>query len=299
MIGTDKIATDKIATDKLGADKFEQHYRQQLSALMDGALSPDEARFLVRRLQHDVELAQCLDRWHMAGDALRGEAQAILPAGFAERVAAAIAVEPASVPAGVSSRLNRGGLRWAGGAALAASVALVALFVTRQPAGSDAVETSSSVAARVSSATAPAAAATEAPAVPVSATPLASAATQSVATASLPQRDTLRRSTRSQSQRVTSRTSARSERPMVATATPQGDVSGNDVFVGTAANASRPWPGAVLRHASSADFMVGYGRIDDGSASSPSFYPFEPLLPGAQREGTEPESVNDAVAPPP
>ena len=34
-------------------DKLDIHHRQQLSALMDGDLPADEARFLLRRLQHD------------------------------------------------------------------------------------------------------------------------------------------------------------------------------------------------------------------------------------------------------
>ena len=38
-------------------DKFELHYRQQLSALVDGELAADEARFMLRRLEHDSELS--------------------------------------------------------------------------------------------------------------------------------------------------------------------------------------------------------------------------------------------------
>ena len=32
--------------------------RQQLSALVDGELAPDQALFLLRRLQHDVDLSE-------------------------------------------------------------------------------------------------------------------------------------------------------------------------------------------------------------------------------------------------
>ena len=40
-------------------DKLDIHHRQQLSALMDGELLADEARFLLRRLQHDRDLTGC------------------------------------------------------------------------------------------------------------------------------------------------------------------------------------------------------------------------------------------------
>lgn len=99
--------------------------REQLSALVDGTLDPVRARFLLRRLQHDAELAACFERWQLAGDALRGAGPVVLPAGFGPRVARAIAAEAAPVAA-------PGGWRrpWALGA-LAASVAAVALFVAR------------------------------------------------------------------------------------------------------------------------------------------------------------------------
>ncbi|HSX65013.1 MAG TPA: RseA family anti-sigma factor, partial [Pseudoxanthomonas sp.] len=53
-------------------DKLDNHYHLQLSALMDGALAPDQARFLLRRLQHDEELTGCWERWQLLGDVLRG-----------------------------------------------------------------------------------------------------------------------------------------------------------------------------------------------------------------------------------
>ena len=60
-------------------DKLDIHHRQQLSALMDGELLADEARFLLRRLQHDRDLAGCWERWQLCGDVLRGRAQAPAP----------------------------------------------------------------------------------------------------------------------------------------------------------------------------------------------------------------------------
>ena len=111
-------------------DKLERYHRQQLSAMLDGELSPDQARFMLRRLQHDDGLAGCWERWQVCGDVLRGQHGALLPADFAHKVSAAIANDAAPV----ETRARRPGprlLRWGGGAALAASVAMAALLVGR------------------------------------------------------------------------------------------------------------------------------------------------------------------------
>ncbi|MCD9028456.1 sigma-E factor negative regulatory protein [Luteimonas sp. BDR2-5] len=112
-------------------DKLEIYHRQQLSAMLDGELSQDQARFMRRRLQHDVELSACFERWQVCGDVLRGRRVSLLPTDFAERVTRGIAAgdSVAVVAADVARRPRL--LRWGGGAALAASVALVALFVGR------------------------------------------------------------------------------------------------------------------------------------------------------------------------
>ena len=68
--------------------------QEQLSALVDGELGADEARFLLRRMEHDPELAGCQERWQLLGDVMRGQASALAPAGFSAAVAAAIAAEP-------------------------------------------------------------------------------------------------------------------------------------------------------------------------------------------------------------
>lgn len=103
--------------------------KQQLSALMDSELSRDEARFLIRRLSTDHELIGCWQRWHLASDCAKGAASAPLRADFAERVALALASEslPRRVVAGVA-------LKWAGGFAVAASVALAAIVAVKPAA---------------------------------------------------------------------------------------------------------------------------------------------------------------------
>lgn len=115
-------------------------HRERLSAMLDGALSADETRFLLRRMQHDDELADTWQRWQFYGDALRGDAGRALPADFAQRVGRAIADDEARAAAELAAAetpvagSRRPLLRWGGGAALVASVALAAVLVGRGPA---------------------------------------------------------------------------------------------------------------------------------------------------------------------
>ncbi|KKD57016.1 hypothetical protein VM57_14525 [Stenotrophomonas maltophilia] len=51
--------------------RLDQRHREQLSALVDGELGADEARFLLRRMEHDPELAGCQERWQLLGDVIR------------------------------------------------------------------------------------------------------------------------------------------------------------------------------------------------------------------------------------
>jgi sigma-E factor negative regulatory protein RseA len=103
---------------------------EQLSALMDGELPRDELRFLLRGLDGDVGLAQCWSRYHVARAVLQRQ---YLPAATGDdRFAAAVMLrlEPAPAQRRVGRRIGR----WAGGGAIAAAVAVVALMATR-PAG--------------------------------------------------------------------------------------------------------------------------------------------------------------------
>jgi sigma-E factor negative regulatory protein RseA len=107
--------------------------REILSAGMDGELSREEIRFLLRRLEADSALANAWSRYHVGRDGLRGEALPPVSAGFADRVMAVIEAEaaPQAAPA-VAPR--RRWLHWSAGGAIAASVAVAALMVA-QPAG--------------------------------------------------------------------------------------------------------------------------------------------------------------------
>ena len=268
-------------------DKILDHNRLQLSALIDGELPPDEARFLLRRLQHDAELGGCWERWQLCGDVLRGRVGAPMHSGFAARVAIVVAREP-----GAPSRIATGGprwLRWGGGVALAASVAVIALFMARQSpngAGTPAAETSTRTAAVLPGARTAApkpVALAPSPVVPDRAGQLATA----VAVADMPRRLAARRS-RGQSQRAAMRagTAGTAAVVPVAVATNAGESpnAANPIDPFSAQRVTlpnRPWPRALLPGSSAnGAFTVDYGsRVNNPSpAPSSSFYPFEPRI---------------------
>lgn len=287
-------------------DKLDIHNRQQLSALMDGELSPDEARFLLRRLQHDGELNACWERWQLCGDVLRGQAQAPAPEGFAAKVALAVAAEARQPAANQDSTgASRGRLaRWGGGA-LAASVALVALFMARQQVPQ---EDAASAAPSVASVPSAPAEGNGVPAVAESGTladgagaaeqALASAATAAVAVASVPRRaDTASRRSATRTQQAARsaatrvmrepvRAVASAGRPPVAipptTAVgapvnaPVATLARNtDPFSQTPAVTpqARPWPRSTLsQYPASGAFNAGFSSDSGGR----TFYPFEP-----------------------
>jgi negative regulator of sigma E activity len=119
-------------TDRHTNDLTQLSSREQLSALMDGALSEDQTRFLLRRLQHDHELAGCWERWRIAGDAMRGTVSASpLSEGFSARVVAAIQGEP--LPVTPSKPRWPAWIHWSGGAAVAATVAAIAFLLQPTP----------------------------------------------------------------------------------------------------------------------------------------------------------------------
>jgi negative regulator of sigma E activity len=266
-----------------------------------GALAPDQARFLLRRLQHDEELAGCWSRWQLAGDILRGQGSAMVPAGFAQRVAAAVAAESAATARGPSRWT-----KWGSGAALAAaSVAAIALFVTRQLP--DAVPAASAPQTEIAStATAPRPVPTQpasqqqapAPQAPDTAAQFAAVA----AVADVPRRAAARRS-RAQSQRAAIRTlGRRNAEPQLAIAaaatTPVLATEPVNPFAPRASTiTTRPWPRALLPGASAGGaFNVDYGSTQ---ATGTAFYPFQPraVAVPAQPPQADAAGSDDANAP--
>jgi len=101
-----------------------QEAREALSAGVDGELSPHELRFLLRRMDHDVELQRAWSRYHVIREGLRGRMPPLASPGFAARMQEAIARE--TLPA----RARRSHwLRWSAGGAIAASVAAATLMI--------------------------------------------------------------------------------------------------------------------------------------------------------------------------
>jgi sigma-E factor negative regulatory protein RseA len=110
---------------------MNQDTRESLSAGIDGELSKEQLRFLLRRLDHDASLQQAWTRYHIARDGLRRQLPPMAQPGFAARVM--LAIEQESKPAMASTRRNHW-LRWSTGGAIAASVAAAALMIG-QPTG--------------------------------------------------------------------------------------------------------------------------------------------------------------------
>ena len=266
-------------------DKLELHARQQLSALVDGELSPDEARFLLRRLEHDSELSGSFERWQLYGDVLRGQVTRAADPDLGARVAAAIAASPdASVQAAAGGGRRFAIARWGGGAALAASVAAVAMLVGRPGA--------------------PEPAPVAAPALAVQALPSTDAVLAEVAPARSPVvadpvRSTPRPAVAPRVQRepvgpmVAAVAEARPNRPAQSTGAAPDAVAAApllpiDPFASSAPLQARPWPRAAMPGASS-----GYTASFEESGSARAFYPFEPRLPAppAAPEATDPDAL--------
>lgn len=262
-------------------DKFELHYRQQLSALVDGELNADESRFLLRRLAHDDELAGCHERWQLCGDVLRGAASAPAPLDFAARVRTAIADEPA--PQAQPSTRPATRWRWGGGAAIAASVAAIALFMARErlpetapPAAQVPVFASAAqMPAAVQPPAAPKAPATPDPATPDEGVALA-AAVPAAALAST------RRGAATRNQQAARSVAARQQQAptrMVAAATPapvapavRPAAPSNPFTHSEMTLQARPWPRAALSGAGDSPLNASFSQGRQG----PAFYPFEP-----------------------
>ena len=128
---------------------MNQDTRESLSAGIDGELSKEQLRFLLRRLDHDASLQQAWTRYHLARDGLRRQLPSMAQPGFAARVM--LAIEQESKPATASTRRNHW-LRWSTGGAIAASVAAAALMIG-QPTG-DAERLTASTAQQASAVTA-------------------------------------------------------------------------------------------------------------------------------------------------
>lgn len=266
--------------------------RETLSALFDGELSADAMRFALKRLDHDAGWRDTCGRWQLIGDALRGEATAAVPSGFAVGVMRTLATEmqgalaaPASKQAVQADSSVRASSRrrWIGGAALAASVAMAAVLVVRPFPGTSTRVPAGQVASGVlsSSSTTAQASASQPASVALDSTASADAAPTAVAAADVPRTTPGRRAVRS------TRAASRPVRDVIAPVSSPAGETATVVAAATPATGrqqpfhpptddivTRPWPRAVLPgNAAAGALTVDFGE------SAPSLYPFEPRLP--------------------
>ena len=109
--------------------------REDLSALMDDELGAEPARFLLRRMEHEPELARAWSRWHLIRACLGGardDAHAD-PVRRANAGSKDEDVFAACVLQAVQARPQHARRHWArylGGGAIAASVAAAALILS-------------------------------------------------------------------------------------------------------------------------------------------------------------------------
>lgn len=268
--------------------------REQLSALMDGALPADQTRFLLRRLQHDDSLAGSWERWRMAGETMRGLAPAQrLPADFAARVSAALHGDAVHAPPQVAAKGAAHGpawLRWGGGAAMAASLAVVAALALRPADAPDTAELAVQVAAATPEAQAPAHhPRTPAPAASDTVADAPAALVAAAAVAAKPVRER-RTPVRAPRQEPTAAPMV-AQTDVPASATPAGVPLPQDGIV------TRPWPRSVLPQYASSGLTVGLG---DGNTAA-SHNPFQPprlvMVPVVEPAGAPPPPAADADAP--
>lgn len=98
--------------------------REHISSLMDGEVSREASRFLVRRLGSDDELCATWARYHVVRDCLRNQDGGFAREDLCARVNRVLEEEKVAAP----RRSSLGWLRPVAGAAIAASVALVAVL---------------------------------------------------------------------------------------------------------------------------------------------------------------------------
>ncbi|PZT14164.1 sigma-E factor negative regulatory protein [Stenotrophomonas maltophilia] len=261
--------------------RLDQRHREQLSALVDGELGADEARFLLRRMEHDPELAGCQERWQLLGDVMRGQASALAPAGFSAAVAAAIAAEP-TPQAEPRRQVRRSGWRaWGGGAALAASVAAVALFMGGEKLKEATPGEPLAPQVIASQAELPPAPTSPAPVTEASVDTAAMAVAPAVAMAASSRRQDARRASATRSQQA-ARAAQRDDAPQRAIAAVQAplaptvpvNANRNLPFGEVSGLQARPWPRSSLAPTAGGALNASFPARAGGAA----FYPFEPRL---------------------
>lgn len=270
--------------------------REALSALFDGELPSDAARFALKRLDHDQGWREACGRWQLLGDTLRGEPTAIAPNDFAAGVMRALLEErraqaaPAPATQTTAAPVRAVSRRWLGGAALAASVAVAAVLVVRPfQSNEQAAIAQSSSTQPAAVALSPAATSAASAADPIAQTPATGPALAATETSDPPV-PASRRPNRSSVRVALSTSRGASASTQAGFEQVRAEPAHSEAVAAAApANAAqpfhppadaivtRPWPRSVLSEGSAAGaFTVGFGQE---STAPPSLYPFEPRLP--------------------
>lgn len=114
--------------------------RMQLSAFVDGELPENEAELLLRRLSQDSELRQQVAEFMAIGRAIRGEVQVTGIDSLRDRVSGALDAAPEMDGFVEDESADNRFVRPLIGFAIAATVALVAIFGLRQMPGVEGVD---------------------------------------------------------------------------------------------------------------------------------------------------------------
>jgi len=117
---------------------FDETIRESLSALLDGEATELETRRILANSESNLEIRSTWSRYHVASRAMRGESTGVTTLDLSSSIAAAIADEP--VYSDVASGAANDKQHFYGGAiashigklAIAASVAVVAVFAANQ-----------------------------------------------------------------------------------------------------------------------------------------------------------------------
>ncbi|MCX7544628.1 sigma-E factor negative regulatory protein [Marinicella gelatinilytica] len=104
--------------------------KQNISELMDGELSRDCSRFLLKRMNHDDKFRQSWNHYHILRSAVQQDGQAPLMLDLGSRVVQQLQRE--SVPEARTLKQNRSWVKAITGSAIAASVALIAVLSFNQ-----------------------------------------------------------------------------------------------------------------------------------------------------------------------
>lgn len=106
--------------------------RMQVSAFVDGELPQNEAEMLIRRMSQDAELRQQVEDFLAVGRLIRGERSIAGMDRLRDRISAEIDERPLQEDIGANSSPTPRYVRPLAGAAIAATVTLVAIFGLQQ-----------------------------------------------------------------------------------------------------------------------------------------------------------------------